>query len=64
MPSCATKKIIMSNFQNKRTILIIASGIDLTDVTQFCPKACILPHPNPLPQGEGTPFPLRGKGWG
>lgn len=23
-----------------------------------------LPHPSPLPQGEGTPFPFRGKGWG
>ena len=24
----------------------------------------ILPHPFPLPKGEETPFPTRGKGWG
>jgi hypothetical protein len=51
-------------FQKKRLSQL------LTNVRILLENA-ILPHPNPLPKGalpgrfaKGTPFPLRGKGWG
>ena len=51
----------IENLQNNPYFLVTAQALAQTG--WFCIPQ-VFPHPNPLPKGEGTPFPLRGKGRG